>query len=142
MPRAIGFRQCPIRAFRSVPSPDTKEKQPYAVALGNRGPMLRAGLWDAWKNPADGQWLRSCTIITTDADELLAPISYKTWGRSCYASPALRIPSSMCSRSAGSRHHSDLSKSAIEKSGLSRNTSEAALFASSILPRWAWHAAM
>src|SRR5436853_5473635 len=74
MPRAIGFRQCPIRAFRSVPSPDTKEKQPYAVALGNRGPMLMAGLWDVWKNPADGQWLRSCTIITTDADELIAPI--------------------------------------------------------------------
>ena len=27
-----------------------------------------------WKNPADGQWLRSCTIITTDANELIAPI--------------------------------------------------------------------
>ena len=29
---------------------------------------------DVWKNPADGRWLRSCTIITTDADELIAPI--------------------------------------------------------------------
>ena len=54
--------------------PDGKEKQPYAVALGNRGPMPMAGLWDVWKNPADGQWLRSRTIITTDADELIAPI--------------------------------------------------------------------
>src|SRR5207237_6655668 len=43
-------------------------------ALGNRGTMLMAGLWVVWKNPADGQWLRSCTIITTDADELIAPI--------------------------------------------------------------------
>jgi putative SOS response-associated peptidase YedK len=51
-----------------------KDKQPYAVALGNRGPMLMAGLWDVWKNPADGKWLRSCTIITTDANELVAAV--------------------------------------------------------------------
>jgi len=50
------------------------DKQPFAVSLGNRRPMLMAGLWDVWKNPAEGQWLRSCTIITTDADELIAPI--------------------------------------------------------------------
>src|SRR5262249_29168300 len=48
--------------------------QPYAVALGNRGPMLMAGLWDVWKSPADGDWMRSCTIITTDANELLASV--------------------------------------------------------------------
>src|SRR5438046_938295 len=29
--------------------PGGKEKQPYAVALGNRGPMLMAGLWENWK---------------------------------------------------------------------------------------------
>src|SRR5947207_371856 len=49
-----------------------KEKQPYAVALGNRGPMLMAGLWDVWKSP-DG-WLRSCIILTTDANGLVAPV--------------------------------------------------------------------
>jgi putative SOS response-associated peptidase YedK len=32
-----------------------------------------AGLWDTWKNP-DGQLIRSCTIITTEANELVAPI--------------------------------------------------------------------
>jgi putative SOS response-associated peptidase YedK len=51
-----------------------KDRQPYAVALGNRGPMLMAGLWDVWKNPADGQWLRSCTIITTDSNEMVATV--------------------------------------------------------------------
>jgi putative SOS response-associated peptidase YedK len=55
-------------------SPDGKEKQPFAVALGNKGPMLMAGLWDVWKNPADGGWLRSCTIITTTANPLLSEI--------------------------------------------------------------------
>jgi putative SOS response-associated peptidase YedK len=54
--------------------PSGKEKHPYAVALGNKGPMLMAGLWDVWKNPADGQWLRSCTVVTTEANEMLAPI--------------------------------------------------------------------
>jgi len=50
-----------------------KQKQPYAVGLGNKGPMLMAGLWDVWKHPETG-WMRSCTIITTEANELLANI--------------------------------------------------------------------
>ncbi len=28
------------------------DKQPFAVALGNRGPMTFAGLWDLWRDPA------------------------------------------------------------------------------------------
>jgi putative SOS response-associated peptidase YedK len=31
-------------------------------------------LWDAWKDPANGQWLQSYTVITTDANELTAPV--------------------------------------------------------------------
>ena len=27
------------------------DKQPFAVALGNRGPMTFAGLWDVWHGP-------------------------------------------------------------------------------------------
>jgi putative SOS response-associated peptidase YedK len=49
-----------------------KDRQPYAVAMGNRGPMLLAGLWDPWKSP-DG-WIRSCTIVTTRANELVAQV--------------------------------------------------------------------
>jgi putative SOS response-associated peptidase YedK len=52
--------------------PKGKEKQPYAVSLGNRGPMLMAGLWEPWKSPMG--WIRSCTIITTDANTLLAEV--------------------------------------------------------------------
>jgi putative SOS response-associated peptidase YedK len=32
--------------------------------------MPMAGLWEAWKNPENGEWLRFCTIITTEANEL------------------------------------------------------------------------
>lgn len=50
------------------------DKQPFAFAMGNRDIMALAGLWESWRNPEDGQWLRSCTVITTDANDLMAPI--------------------------------------------------------------------
>jgi putative SOS response-associated peptidase YedK len=50
-----------------------RDKQPFAVALGNRGPMTFAGLWDCWRAPS-GDMLRSFTIITTSANDLLAPL--------------------------------------------------------------------
>jgi putative SOS response-associated peptidase YedK len=49
------------------------DKQPFAVALGNRGPMTFAGLWDLW-HPPNGKTLKSFTIITTPANELLATL--------------------------------------------------------------------
>jgi putative SOS response-associated peptidase YedK len=49
------------------------DKQPFAVALGNRGPMTFAGLWDRWRMP-DGNTLKSFTIITTQANNLLVPL--------------------------------------------------------------------
>ncbi|MGH6673791.1 MAG: SOS response-associated peptidase [Xanthobacteraceae bacterium] len=49
------------------------DKQPFAVALGNRGPMTFAGLWDPWRDPgsSDAQPLKSFAIITTPANDLL-----------------------------------------------------------------------
>ncbi len=49
------------------------DKQPFAVALGNRGPMIFAGLWDLWRAP-DGNPLKSFTIITTQANDLLSSL--------------------------------------------------------------------
>ena len=50
-----------------------KDKQPFALALGNRGVMTFAGLWDLWRAP-DGATIKSFTIITTRANALAAPI--------------------------------------------------------------------
>jgi len=52
------------------------DKQPFAVALGNRGPMTFAGLWEIWRDPKvpDGKPLKSFAIITTHANELLKPL--------------------------------------------------------------------
>src|SRR5690348_8437121 len=49
------------------------DKQPFAVALANRGPMTLAGLWDDWRSPT-GETIKSFAIITTTANALLAPL--------------------------------------------------------------------
>ena len=46
------------------------DKQPFAVALGNRGPMTFAGLWERWRAP-DGEMINSFAIITTQANATL-----------------------------------------------------------------------
>src|SRR5215468_10905852 len=49
------------------------DKQPFAVALANRGPMTLAGLWESWRSP-QGETIKSFAIITTNANNLLAPL--------------------------------------------------------------------
>jgi len=48
-------------------------KEPYAITLTNGEPMAFGGIWDAWKD-ADGKWLQSFSIITTEANEIMATI--------------------------------------------------------------------
>lgn len=50
-----------------------KAKQPYAIAFRDKTPMALAGLWENWRDPA-GNWTRTFTIITTDANDLLRPL--------------------------------------------------------------------
>jgi putative SOS response-associated peptidase YedK len=51
-----------------------KEKRPYMIAMLDRRPFTLAGLWENWKNPETGDWERTFTIITTDANELVAEL--------------------------------------------------------------------
>jgi putative SOS response-associated peptidase YedK len=50
------------------------KKQPFAISLTNGEPLAFAGLWDAWKEPTGDHWLQSFSIITTEANEIMAPI--------------------------------------------------------------------
>jgi putative SOS response-associated peptidase YedK len=50
-----------------------KRKQPYFVRLRDRGLLAFAALWDHWKGP-EHEIIESCTIITTDSNELIRPI--------------------------------------------------------------------
>lgn len=48
------------------------KKQPYYIRLKCDRPFGFAGLWDRWKH--DGTAIESCTIITTNANDLMEPI--------------------------------------------------------------------
>jgi putative SOS response-associated peptidase YedK len=48
-------------------------KQPYAIALADRGIMALAGVWENWKSSA-GEWVRSFAIVTTEPNELCAQL--------------------------------------------------------------------
>jgi putative SOS response-associated peptidase YedK len=48
-------------------------KQPYCIRRKDGKPFAFAGLWDAWKTP-ENEVLESCTILTTEANDLLRPV--------------------------------------------------------------------
>lgn len=65
------------------------DKQPFCIALADQRPMLMAGLWEE-ANAKLGQTMRSCTIITTEANEaframhdrmpvIIGPADYAAW---------------------------------------------------------------
>jgi putative SOS response-associated peptidase YedK len=51
-----------------------KEKRPYMIAMADGQPFTLAGLWENWKDPDSSEWVRTFTIITTDANELVAKL--------------------------------------------------------------------
>lgn len=50
-------------------------KQPYHIALENDETFAFAGLWSMWEK--DGTTLATCTILTTEANELMAPLHHR-----------------------------------------------------------------
>jgi putative SOS response-associated peptidase YedK len=51
-----------------------KARQPLLFRRKDQSPFAFAGLWERWRNPSDDTVVRSCTIITCPANELVAPI--------------------------------------------------------------------
>jgi len=51
----------------------SKFKQPYYTSLKSGEPKAMAGLWESWRSP-EGEILRTCCVITTDANALMGPI--------------------------------------------------------------------
>jgi putative SOS response-associated peptidase YedK len=48
-------------------------KQPFYIQQKDSQPFAFAGLWSTWQ-PIDGETMNTCTIITTEANELMQPI--------------------------------------------------------------------
>jgi putative SOS response-associated peptidase YedK len=51
-----------------------KVRQPYAIARPDGRPIGLAGLWAGWKDEDTGEVIRSFTIITTAANDMMSPI--------------------------------------------------------------------
>jgi len=77
--RAFERRRCLMPAdgfYEWQAVPGRKQKQPYFIARADREPMVFAGLYEVWRDRSDpeAEWMRSCAIVTTAANEKLEPI--------------------------------------------------------------------
>jgi putative SOS response-associated peptidase YedK len=73
---AFAKRRCliPADGFYEWQKLDAKNKQAFAIEPAADPMFAFAGLWERWRDPETKEILRSCTIITTAANELMAPI--------------------------------------------------------------------
>ena len=70
------YRRCLILAdgfYEWKSTPGTKTKVPHYIRMANGKAFGFGGLWSEWQ-AADGSEVRSCTIVTTAPNSLLAPI--------------------------------------------------------------------
>jgi putative SOS response-associated peptidase YedK len=73
---AIKKKRCLIPAdgfYEWKPIPGQKTKQPYLISVRDVAAFAFAGLWEHWHGP-DGTQIESCSIITTDANELMQQV--------------------------------------------------------------------
>jgi putative SOS response-associated peptidase YedK len=77
--RAFQRKRCIIPAdgfYEWAKVPGQKAKQPMYIHRPDGDRFAFAGLWEAWRNPdkPDDPPLRTCTIITTSANDAITPI--------------------------------------------------------------------
>jgi putative SOS response-associated peptidase YedK len=71
---AYGRRRCLVPADGFFEwQKQGKLRQPFLIERKDRAPFAFAGLWERWRG-ADDAVVRSCTIITCPANELVAPL--------------------------------------------------------------------
>jgi putative SOS response-associated peptidase YedK len=67
-----------------------KKKLPYHIRMRDESPFAFAGLWDRWSPGGDGEFVESCSLITTGANAatcdihdrmpvILPPEAYSLW---------------------------------------------------------------
>jgi putative SOS response-associated peptidase YedK len=52
------------------------KKKPFYICFKNEKPFTMAGLYDKWIN-SDGKIITTCTIVTTEANEIMQPIHHR-----------------------------------------------------------------
>lgn len=72
---AFARRRCliPADGFYEWQKQEKGPSKPFRFQLKGKQPFAFAGLWELWRSP-EGDELKSCTIITTDANEMVAKV--------------------------------------------------------------------
>jgi putative SOS response-associated peptidase YedK len=73
---SLKYKRCLILAdgfYEWKSAGASKTKTPYFIHMKDRKPFAFAGLWDSWNSP-DGSLIKTCTIITTEPNELVSII--------------------------------------------------------------------
>ena len=52
-------------------------KTPYYISLASGEPFALAGLWEDWTDKESGESLQTTTLITTDANDFMAPLHHR-----------------------------------------------------------------
>ena len=64
----------PATGFYEWQKKTTGAKQPYYFYLKDKDVFGFAGLWETWLDKETGEELETCTIITTEANDILKPV--------------------------------------------------------------------
>jgi len=56
---------------------DGDHKTPYFISLASGAPFALAALWESWKDKASGDELQTATLITTEANDFMAPVHHR-----------------------------------------------------------------
>jgi putative SOS response-associated peptidase YedK len=77
--RAFERHRClvPADAFFEWQKLRPRNNPKFAFTVNDRMPFAFAGLWSAWKDPANGYWLQSFTVLTTDANETMQSVHHR-----------------------------------------------------------------
>jgi putative SOS response-associated peptidase YedK len=72
---ALRYRRCLVIAdgFYEWQRQGSK-KQPFYFHLNDHQPFGFAGLWEQWESQTTGEILETCTILTTEANDVLRPV--------------------------------------------------------------------
>lgn len=72
--KAFRLRRCLVPADGFYEWAGTSQaRQPYHIGVNDGSPFAMAGLWERWSSPG-GLVIESCTLLTTRANERIAPL--------------------------------------------------------------------
>lgn len=73
---AFRQRRCLVLAdgFYEWQQQEDKQKQPFYFRMSDEHPFAFAGLWEHWEDKNTGKTIESCTLLTTEPNELMQSV--------------------------------------------------------------------